>query len=110
MMESRSRSRERMRLELDHTRFDIVGLWPAGLLVDKLRRVVAVHVVSGVALTGRILALVLIAHTSAARHLAIALALPLATWDGVSGWGSLVGLNPRRQAEDSHGAHAALLR
>lgn len=79
MVESRSRSCEWMRLELDNTWFDIVSLWPAGLLVDKLRRVIAVNVVSGVAFTGRILALVLIAHTSAARHLAIAFALPLAT-------------------------------
>ena len=99
-----------MRLELDDTWFDIMGLWPAGLLVDKLRRVIAVHVVSGVALAGRILALVLIAHASTAGHLAIAFALPLTTWVGVSGWRSLVGLNRSQQAEDSHGAQAALLR
>jgi hypothetical protein len=99
-----------MRLELDNAGFHIVSLWPARLLVDKLRRVIAVHVVGGVAFAGRILALVLIAHTSATGHLAIAFALPLTTWVGVSGWASLVGLNQSQQAEDSHGAQAALLR
>ena len=99
-----------MRLELDDTWFDIMGLWPAGLLVDELRRVIAIHVVSRVAFAGRILALVLIAHTSATGHLAIAFALPLTTWVGVSGWGCLVGLSQSQQAEDSHGAQAALLR
>jgi hypothetical protein len=87
-----------------------MGLWPAGLLVDELGRVIAVHVVGRVALAGRILALVFIAHTSATRHLAIAFALPLTTCIGVSGWRSLVGLNWSQQAEDSHGAQAALLR
>jgi hypothetical protein len=79
MVEARSRSRERMRLELNNTGLHIMSLWIAGLLVDKLRRVVAIHVVSGVALAGRILALVLIPNTSAARHLAIAFALSLST-------------------------------
>lgn len=99
-----------MRLELDDAGFHIVRFWPAGLLVDKLRRVIAIHVVSGVALAGRILALVFIAHTSATGHLAITFALPLTTWVGISGWACLVGLNQSQQAEDSHGAHAALLR
>ena len=90
-----------MRLELDDAGFHIVSLWPAWLLMDKLRRVVAIHVMGRVALAGRILALVLIAHASAAWHLAIAFALPLATWVGVSGWGCLVGLNRSQQAEDS---------
>ena len=99
-----------MRLELDNAGFHIVSLWPAGLLVDKLRRIIAIHVMGRVALAGRILALVLIAHASAAWHLAIAFALPLATWVGISGWGCLVGLNRSQQAEDSHGAQAALLR
>jgi hypothetical protein len=110
MVESRSRSSKRMRLELDHAGFHIMSLWPARLLVDELRRVIAVHVVSRVALAGRILALVLIAHTSATGHFAIAFALPLTTWVCVSGWGCLVGLNRSQQAEDSHGAQAALLR
>lgn len=99
-----------MRLELDNAGFHIVSLWPAGLLVDQLRRVVAIHVVGRVALAGRILALVLIAHASTTWHLSIAFALPLTTWVGVSGWGCLVGLNRSQQAEDSHGAQAALLR
>lgn len=77
-----------MRLELDNTGLHIVSLWPAGLLVDELGRVIAIHVVGGVAFAGRILALVLIAHASATGHLAIAFALSLATWVGVSGWGS----------------------
>jgi len=99
-----------MRLELDNAGFHIVSLWPAGLLVDELRRVVAIHVMGRVALAGRVLALVLIAHASATRHFAIAFALPLATWVWVSGLGCLVGLNRSQQAEDSHGAQAALLR
>ena len=99
-----------MRLKLDDTGLHIVSLWPAGLLVDELRRVVAIQVMGRLALAGRILALVLIAHASAAWHFAIAFALPLATWVGVSGWGCLVGLNRSQQAEDSHGAQAALLR
>jgi len=100
MMEPRSRSSERMRLELDNTWLYIVSLRPAGLLVDELRRVVAIQVVSRVAFAGRILALVLIAHTSATGHLAIAFALSLTTWVGVSGWRCLVGLNRSKQAED----------
>lgn len=97
-----------MCLQLDNTRFDIVGLRPAGLLVDELGRIVTVHVVSRATLPGRILALVLIAYTSTARQFTIAFTLPLTAWVGISGWSS------RRaeleQAEDSHGAQAALLR
>ena len=77
-----------MRLELDNAGFHIMSLWPAGLLMDELRRVIAIHVVGGVAFAGRILALVLIAHASATGHLAIAFALSLTTWVGISGWGS----------------------
>ena len=99
-----------MRLKLDNTGFHIVSLWPARLLVDELRWVVAIHVVGGVALAGRVLALVLVAHASATRHFAIAFALSLTTWVGVSGCGCRVGLNRSQQAEDSHGAQAALLR
>lgn len=82
-----------MCLQLDDTRFDIVSLGPAGLLVDELGRIVTVHVVSRATLAGRILALVLVAHTSTARQFAIAFALPLAAWVGISGHGHLVGLN-----------------
>jgi hypothetical protein len=79
MVETSSRRRERMRLELNNTRFDIMGLRPAGLLVYKLWWVVSIHMMSRVTFTGRVLALILIAYTSAARHLAIAFSLPLAT-------------------------------
>lgn len=94
-----------MGLQRNDTWFDIVSLWPAILVMRNLRRVVAVEVVSRLALAGRILALVLIAHTCATGHLAIAFALPLATWSGCERQGSLS--RRAEPAEDSHGAQAA---
>jgi hypothetical protein len=77
VVEASSGCSERVCLELNDTWFDIVGLRPAGLLVRNLRWVVAVQVVGRLTLAGRVFALVLITHTSATGHLAIALALPL---------------------------------
>lgn len=82
MMETRTRRGQRVSLELDDIGFSIVSFRPTGLLVSDFRRIVAVEVVSRTALARGVLALVFIAHTSAARHLAIAFALPLATCDG----------------------------
>lgn len=80
VVETGSRRRERMGLELDDTGLDIVCLWIAGwLLVDDFWRIVAVHVVIRLTLARSIFTLVLIADTSAAGHLAVAFALALAT-------------------------------
>lgn len=81
-MEASAGGRQRMSLELNDIWLSIVSLRPALLLVRDFRWVVAVEVVSRVAFAWGVLALVFIAHASAARHLAIALALPLATCDG----------------------------